>query len=95
MSDPIIPFRETILNKHLKNRLIKSKADYEDLDSSSDSEEEEKKEKKREEMTVEELIEYEKEMELYNEQLAYEKDLIKKEQQIDPFLEKLLEIKLQ
>lgn len=30
-----------------------------------------------------------------NEQLAYEKQLLKKEQQLDPYLEKLLEIKYQ
>mmetsp|Transcript_39574 Transcript_39574/g.60488 ORF Transcript_39574/g.60488 Transcript_39574/m.60488 type:complete len:304 (+) Transcript_39574:1273-2184(+) len=77
VSDPIIPYRETILNRQLKNRIVKgSKQDYEEQDSDSSSEEEEKK---KEEMTVQELLEHEKELEQMNEQLTYEKELLKKE----------------
>lgn len=60
------------------------------MDSESESEEE----KAREEMTVAEIIEHEKKMEEFNEQLTYQKELLRNEQQLDPFMEKLLEIKL-
>lgn len=45
-------------------------------------------------MDVEEMLIYEEKLEKYNQQLAVEKELLKKEQQLDPYLEKLLEIKL-
>jgi hypothetical protein len=45
-------------------------------------------------MNVAELLAYEEKLEKYNEQLAVEKELLKKEQSLDPYLEKLLEIKL-
>lgn len=42
-SDPIIPFRETIINKRLTNRVIKNKKEnYEIIDSDESSDEEEK-----------------------------------------------------
>lgn len=94
LSEPIIPFRETILNKKLTNRiLVNKKENYEEIDSDSDSEEE-KKDKDRQEMTVAELIAFEEKMEGINEQLKFEKELLKKEQQLDPYMEKLLEMKL-
>ena len=47
VSDPIIPFRETILNKKLSNRVVKNRQDdFEEINSSSDSEEEEKEKAK-------------------------------------------------
>ena len=91
MSDPIIPFRETIMNKTLTNRVIKNKKEnFEEIDSESESDGEEKK---VDEMDVEELFAYEAKQEQIKEQLTYEKELLKKEQQLDPYLEKLLEIK--
>ena len=91
VSDPIIPFRETIISKRLTNRIArKDKENYHVVDSESESEEE----KAREEMTVAEIIEHEKKMEEFNEQLTYQKELLRNEQQLDPFMEKLLEIKL-
>lgn len=67
LSEPIIPFRETILNKKLTNRiLVNKKENYEEIDSDSDSEEE-KKDKDRQEMTVAELIAFEEKMEKINE----------------------------
>ena len=93
VSDPIIPFRETIINKKLSNRVGKNKQDmYEEINSSSDSEEE--KEKDKEDMDVGEMIAYQEKLEKYNEQLAIEKELLRNEQSLDPYLEKLLEIRL-
>jgi ribosome assembly protein 1 len=58
VSDPIIPFRETILNKALTNRILKNKKEnFEEIDEESDSDGEEKK--AVEEMCVAELIAYE------------------------------------
>ena len=71
VSDPIIPFREAIINKKLSNRVLKKKNQFEEL-SSSDTEEEEQK--AREEMTVQELLEYEEKLEKYNQQLSIEKE---------------------
>lgn len=65
MSDPIIPFRETILNKKLSNRVAKNK--QEDFEEINSSDEEEEKEIAREEMTVAELLAYEEKLEKYNE----------------------------
>ena len=66
-SEPIIPFRETILNKKLTNRiLVNKKENYEEIDSDSDSVEE-KKNKDRQEMTVAELISFEEKMDKINE----------------------------
>lgn len=82
-SDPIIPFRETIVNKRLSNRLVKNKQDeYEEADSNSEESEEEadklaKADKRL--MTVQEMIEYEERLEEYNKQLAAEKELLRKE----------------
>ena len=91
VSDPIIPFRETILNKTLTNRVIKNKKEnFEEIDSDSESDGEEKK---VDEMDVQELFEYEAKQEKIKEQLTYEKEQLKKEQQLDPYLEKLIEIK--
>lgn len=82
------------MNKRLTNRvLINKKENYEEIDSDSDSEEE-KKDKDRHEMDVGEIFAYEEKMEKINEQLAIEKELLKKEQQLDPYMEKLLEMKL-
>lgn len=95
ISEPIIPFRETILNKRLTNRVMTNKKEnYEEIDSDSGDSEEEKKDKDRQEMTVAEIIAFEEKMEKINEQLAIEKELLKKEQQLDPYMEKLLEMKL-
>ena len=99
-SDPIIPFRETIINKRLTNRVVLDKeADYEEITSSDESEDEATKletaTQNRKEMTVGELIDYEDRLELFNKQLNIEKELLKKEQALDPYLEKLVDIKLQ
>lgn len=48
VSDPIIPFKEAIINKRLTNRMVKKQGVFEDRDSDSESEEE----KAKEEMTV-------------------------------------------
>lgn len=57
VSDPIIPFREAIINKRLTNRMINKKTqNYEERESDSESEEELKT---KDEMTVQELIEHE------------------------------------
>lgn len=65
VSDPIIPFRETILNKKLSNRVSKNKQDnFEEINS---SDEEEEKEIARDEMTVAELLVYEEKLEKFNE----------------------------
>lgn len=96
-SEPIIPFRETILNKRLTNRIFKDKeADFEEVKSSDESEDEATKLEKadKQEMMVFELIEYEERLEQYNKQLAIEKEKIKSEQDLDPYLEKLMDIKL-
>ena len=63
ISDPIIAFRETIINKQLKNKIKKRKnEEFEEIESSSNSEEEETKEsltaKDKESMTVAELFEF-------------------------------------
>ena len=63
ISDPIIAFRETIINKQLKNKIKKRKnEEFEEIESSSNSEEEETKEsltaKDKELMTVAELFEF-------------------------------------
>lgn len=92
VSDPIISFREAIINKKLSNRVLKNKTgNFEEINSDSESEEEQKT---KEDMTVQEIIEYEEKMAKYNEQLAIEKELLKKEQSLDPYLEKLLEMKI-
>ena len=84
ISEPIIPFRETILNKRLTNRVIQNKqADYEEIDSQSESSEDEGEKLanvKKHELTVGEMIKYNERLEKYNEQLAIEKELLKKEQ---------------
>lgn len=49
VSDPIIPFKEAIINKRLTNRLVKKQGVFEERDSGSESEEEQKA---KEEMTV-------------------------------------------
>jgi len=60
VSDPIIPMRETILNKRLTNRVVKQKNEnYEEIDSESESDGEEKKVTNTDEMTVAQLIAYE------------------------------------
>jgi len=70
VSDPIIPFRETIVFKKLTNKVLKNKQDnYEDINSESEEEE-----KARDEMTVAEVLVYEEQMAKYNEQLAIEKE---------------------
>mmetsp|Transcript_2734 Transcript_2734/g.4662 ORF Transcript_2734/g.4662 Transcript_2734/m.4662 type:complete len:439 (+) Transcript_2734:1501-2817(+) len=95
VSQPIIPFKETIISKRMSNRVFKNASEgFEELFSDSDSEAEEVKEKAKDEMTVGEMIEYEKKMEEFNEQLAIQKELLKSEQQLDPYMEKLLEVKL-
>ena len=63
ISDHIIAFRETIINKQLKNKIKKRKnEEFEEIESSSNSEEEETKEsltaKDKESMTVAELFEF-------------------------------------
>lgn len=94
-SDPIIPFRETILNKKLTNRVVKNKQDnYEAIETSDSDEEKPLEDQDVKEMNVQELIEYQEKLEQYNQQLAIEKDKIKSEQSLDPFIEKLLDIKL-
>ena len=45
-------------------------------------------------MDVGQMLEYEEKMEAYQRQLAIEKELLRKEQSLDPYLEKLLDIKL-
>ena len=92
VSEPIIEFRETIINKKLSNRIQKKQETYEELLSSSDSDEEESKTK--EQMCVQELLEYEEKMNKINEQLAIEKETLKKDSALDPYLEKLVELKL-
>jgi ribosome assembly protein 1 len=75
VSDPIIPFKEAIINKRLTNRVINRKNEnFEDRDESESEEEQ----KTKEERTVQEMIEYEDKMAKYNEQLALEKELLKK-----------------
>jgi len=93
ISDPIIPFRESIINKKLSNKTKKDSKDQ-GQQSGGESESEEEEAKAKEEMNVAELLAYEEKLEKYNEQLAIEKELLKKEQSLDPYLEKLLEIKL-
>lgn len=48
-----------------------------------------------EELTAGEMIKYNEMLEKYNEQLALEKEELKKEQSLDPYLEKQLELKIQ
>jgi len=65
ISDPIIPFKETILSKRLSSRPVKKKdEDFEEIDTSSSEDEEEKAdglpqeltEEEKSQMTVGELI---------------------------------------
>lgn len=46
-------------------------------------------------MSVAEIIAYEEKTAKLAEQIQIEKDLLKKDQQLDPYLEKLMELKLQ
>lgn len=78
----------------MTNKIIKQKnKDYEEIASQSESEDEEKKlqDVKKEELTVGELFKYEEKLEKFNEQLAIEKEELRKEQQLDPYLEKYIE----
>lgn len=93
VSAPIIEFRETILNKKLSNRIFKNKQENYEVISESDSNEEEQKE--RGEMSVAEIIAFEEKSAKLAEQIQCEKELLKKDQQLDPYLEKLMELKVQ
>ena len=70
-SDPSIPFRETILNKRMTNRVITKKEDgYEEIDSQSESSEDEGEKLKKvkvEELTAGEMFKYNEMLEKYNE----------------------------
>ena len=74
MSDPIIRYRESIINKRLTNRVLKKQKDFESEHSSSEEE------KAKIDMTVQEMLEHEDKVSKQLEQLTYEKELIKKEQ---------------
>jgi ribosome assembly protein 1 len=66
VSEPIIEFRETIINRKLTNKIYKNKLDnYEErLSDSSDGDEESKA---RDEMCVQELLQYEEKLAKMNE----------------------------
>ena len=57
IGEPIIPFKETIINNSVRDKVRKETAKYEELDSSSESEEElndmyEEAEEEKEQMTM-------------------------------------------
>jgi hypothetical protein len=61
ISEPIISFKETIINNSLSDKRKKVKGVWEEIDSESDDEKHQEEEKKEEEKTLADIIEeYEK-----------------------------------
>lgn len=87
ISEPIIPFKETIINNKISHKKKKKRNEYEQIgETSSDDEEEEKK--TPDQMTLDDYLkdEYLK----IQEKLNIEREFFKKEQTPDMYIEKIL-----
>lgn len=83
ISKPIIPFKETIINKSMRAKVFKVQVPWEELNSESETEsDEEVKEGEQRELTLAQFIEKEREMELA-------RDTLKKEVAMDMYIEKI------
>lgn len=83
ISKPIIPFKETIINKSMRAKVFKVQVPWEELNSESETEsDEEGKEGEQRELTLAQFIEKEREMELA-------RDTLKKEVAMDMYIEKI------
>ena len=89
IGDPIIPFKETILNRSTRDTNRKQQVIYEELNSSSESSEEvdEDAAETGEQLTMIEFLEKQEEH-------KRAREMVKQEQQADPYLEKLFLSKL-
>lgn len=91
IGDPIIPFKETILNRTMREKTTKQQVIYEELNSSSESSEEEDEGSAalegQENMTMVEFLEKQEEH-------KRAREMVKQEQQADPYLDKLFLQKL-
>lgn len=84
---PIIPFKETILNRATKDKQQKTQVVYEELNSSSESSEEEDNDNTgaldgQESMTMVEFLEKQEEH-------KRAREMVRQEQVADPYVEKL------
>ena len=87
IGEPIIPFKETILNRSTRERQRKVQVVYEELGSSSESSDEDDEENKEdddggESLTLVEFLEKQ-------EELKRAREMIRQEAKVDPYLEKL------
>lgn len=83
ISKPIIPFKETLINKSMRAKVFKVQVPWEELNSESETEsDEEVKEGEQRELTLAQFIEKEREMELA-------RDTLKKEVAMDMYIEKI------
>jgi ribosome assembly protein 1 len=93
IGEQIIPFKETITNRSVRDKVRKAEAEYEELNSSSESEEElpndgnEEAEEGQDQMTLAEFLEKQ-------EELKDAREMLRKEQQMDMYIEKLFLAKL-
>lgn len=90
IGEPIIPFKETILNRTTRDKQRKVQKVYEELNSSSessDSEEMMEVEEGKESLTLIEFLEKEEEH-------KRAREMVRQDQQVDPYLEKLFLHKL-
>lgn len=88
ISKPIIPFKETIINNNMRDKIKKVQVSWEELNSESESEsEEELKEGEQPVLSLAEFIAKQEEMELA-------RDTLKKEQQMDMYIEKIFLLKI-
>lgn len=88
ISKPIIPFKETIINKSMRDRVFKVQVPWEELNSESESSsDEEVKEGQQPVLSLAEFIAKQEEMELARETL-------KKEQAMDMYIEKIFLMKI-
>ena len=87
-SDPILTFKETIVNKALADKKKKIKGTWEEVETSSEEEEEEnKEEKKEEEKTLADIL---TEYEAANIKEEKEREFLRKEIRTDMYIEKIL-----
>jgi translation elongation factor EF-G len=88
ISKPIIPFKETIINRSMRDKVFKVQVPWEELNSESESEsEEEVKEGQQPVLSLAEFMAQQEELELAKEKL-------KKEQSMDMYIEKIFLMKI-
>lgn len=87
ISEPIISFKETIVNQNLAEKRKRVKGVWEELDSDSEEEKPQEEEKKEEEKTLADIIE---EYEKLNQQVQKEREFLRKEMKTDMYIEKVL-----